>query len=223
MNPNPPKNSNSALCGTFIVLGVLCMLGTILAAFALKDGIIGRVGEPPRVDMLSDGFEIEQIDREIEFKESAIRVAKDMPDWDELRKKREEFEKLSNKNSKAAETPSTVGESKAEKIKRLEDEKQQLIAKKNDLIGKQRAKEMKPRTWSELSDDYSLDLLIPGVLPLGLFSLYLGALVFGGRLPARNPLSLTDFERRCLLFLPFSIVFSAFGFFVFVWILSIIY
>lgn len=223
MNSNPPRKSNPVVCGTFIALGAACMLLAMLAAFALKNGIIERVGEPPRVDLLSDGFEIDQLNREIEFKESAIRVAKDMPDWDELEKKREEFEKLTNKKPKTAKTPSTYVESKAEKIKRLEDEKQKIIAKKNDLIGKHRAKEMKPRTWSEWAEDYGLDLFLPAVLPLGIFSLSLGSLVFGGRLPGRNPLSLTDFERRCVLFLAFAIVFSAFGFFVFVWVLSIIY
>ena len=223
MNPSAPRKSNPALCWTFILLGALCMLGTVLAALVLKDGIIGRVGEPPRIDAMSEGFKIDGIDREIESKERFIKMAKDMPDWSELDKKREQFEKLTDKKTKAAETPSAVQESKAEKIKRLEDEKRQLIAKRDDLISKQRAKEMKPRTWSEWAEDYSLDLLIPGVLPLGLFSLFLGAFVFGGRLPARNPLSLTDLERRCLLFLPFAIVFSAFGFFVFVWVLSIVY
>ena len=223
MNTNQPRRSNSALCLTLVGLGAACMLGTILAALVLKNGIIERVGEPPRVDMISDGFKIDQIDRDIEFKESAIRVAKDMPDWDELEKSREKLEKLSNKKPITAETPKVVGENKAGKIKRLEDEKQRLIDKKNDLIGRLRAKEMKPRTWSEWAEDYGLELFLPAVLPLGIFSLTLASFVFGGRLPKRNPLSLTDFERRCLLFLPFSIVFSAFGFFVFVWILTLIY
>ena len=223
MNTNQPRRSNPAIYLTFVALGAACLLGAILGAFVLKDGIIQRVGEPPRVDMISDGFRVEEIDREIEFKESAIRVAKEMPDWDELEKSREKLDRLANKKPKPAETPKVFGESKADKIKRLEDEKQRLIDKKNDLIGKLRAQEAKPRTWSEWAEDYGLDLFFPAVLPLGIFSLTLASFVFGGRLPSRNPLSLTDLERRCLLFLPFSMVFSAFGFFVFIWILTIIY
>ena len=89
--------------------------------------------------------------------------------------------------------------------------------------GKMRARQMRTRSWGEWAEDNGMELFIGGVLPLGLFSLFLMPFVFGGKLPARNPLALTDFERKCVLFLPFAIVFSAFGFFLFVWILSLIY
>lgn len=211
------------LCGVFISLGVLCLFGTALAAFFLKDGIIGRVGEPPRVDGLSDGFKIDRINREIASKERDIEIEKKSIDWDEFRNEAERVAKLTNKNVAINENTSNVRESKAAAIKKLEDERRRLIAERDELSGKSQAKSVKPRTWEEFFEDYGFDLFLPAVLPLGLFSLFLATFVFGGRLPKRNPLSLTDFERRSLLFIAFSIVFSAFGFFLFVWILTLVY
>ena len=224
MNANPPRNSNPALCGAFILLGVLCLLLTMLAALVLKNGIIERVRETPRVDALGDGFQVQSLDRQIEAVERDIEFQKkflsDDPDAERRR-----LEKALERANKRLDTnlKLPIPGNRAEKIKELEEKKQQLIAQRDSLIGKSRAKSMKPRTLDEFFEDYSLDLFLPGVLPLGLFSLFLARFVFGGRLPARNPLSLTDLERRCLLFLPFAIVFSAFGFFLFVWILALVY
>jgi hypothetical protein len=105
----------------------------------------------------------------------------------------------------------------------LEDEKAKLIAERDDLQGKMRAKEMKPLSWEDWLYVYNIELLALAVIPLGIFSVFLLRAVTRFGLSKNNPLSLTDSERRCVLFLPFSIVFSAFGFFVFVWILSISY
>lgn len=224
MNPNPPGKLNLTLCYLCIALGALCILGAVLAAILLKNGIIERVREAPGADALSDGFNVESLNRQIEWTERDIELQKKtLPDDPEAeRRKIEEAFKRANVKFDANKKLPFSG-NKAEKIKELEEKKQQLIAKRDDLIGKSQAKSMKPRTWEEFFEDYSLELFIPGVLPLGLFSLYLAPFVFGGRLPARNPLSLSDFERRCLLFLPFAMTFSAFGFFLFVWILALVY
>jgi hypothetical protein len=223
MKPNPSRKSNPVLCGAFIAFGALCLLGTGLAAILLKDGIIERVSGPPRVDALADGFKIASLNRQIEGTERDIEFQKKMPDPDEERKRLEETYKKLNKPPPVNESIWVFGADKAEKIKALEEKKQRLITERDDLAGRSRAKEMKPRTWGEFFDDYNFELLIPGVLPLGLFSFYFGRFLLGRRLPDRNPAAMTDLERRCLLFLPFALVFSAFGFFLFVWILSIIY
>lgn len=223
---NSSRKPNLTLCYALIGLGVFIMLGTVLAAAVLKVGIVRRVGEPPRADSLSDGFKVASLDRQIKSKERDIELTKKAPDFEDIEKKaREQLEKASGKKTSAANAnaPANSGESKAAEIKKLEDEKQQLIVKKNELIGQQRAKEMKPRTWSEWVDDYELELLLGGVLPLAVLTIVFGSLTFGRWRIAENPLALTDFEGRCILFPFFAVVFSAFGFFLFVWILSIVY
>jgi len=223
MNPNPQRNSNPVVCSTLIVLGVLCFLVTLFAAIYLKNGIIQRVGDAPNVSGLSDGFRLDSFDKKIKAKEQSIEFEKQMPDWEKIeRESKEKLSKASNKKFDADNT-SQIGESKADKIKRLEDEKAKLIAEKNEFEGQMRAKQMKPLTWEDWLYVYNIELLVLAVIPLGIFSLYLLRFILGRRLPKNNPFSLTDFERRCVIFLPFSIVFSAFGFFLFVWILSLIY
>ncbi len=224
MNPTPPRNSNIILCYALIFAGVLCMIGTIFLAIYLKNGIIERAREPAGIEDIGDGVRIQFIEQQIKLKEQSIEFEKRRSDADErLRKSKEEIKKYSNNKTEVNQNTLNIWGNQAERIKQLEDEKAKLIAEKDDLQGKMRAREMKPRTWGEWADDYNLELLLGGVLPLGLFSFYLMRFLLGGRLPNRNPLSLTDFERKCVLFLPFSIVFSAFGFFVFVWILTITY
>ena len=221
---DPPRNSNLKLCYTCIAFGVFCILLTIAAALALKNGIIERVRETPRIDALSDGFKIESINRDIERTERDIEFQKKvLPDDPEAeRRKMEETFRKSNLKFDVNRRLPFSDENKAEKLKMLEEKRRQLIADRDDLIGKSRAKAMKPRTWDEFFDDYGIELLL-GVIPLGLLSLYFARLTFGGRMPASNPLSLTDFESKSILFIPFALVFSAFGFFLFVWILALIY
>jgi hypothetical protein len=220
MNPNPQRNSNPAVCFTLIALGVLCFLVTIFAAVYLKNGIIERVRETPSIEGIGDVAQIGSIERQIQSKDRDIELAGKMPDMD---KSLQEARKKLGLKPAANSADSTFEQDKADKIKKLEEEKKQLIVKKDELAGKNRARQMRTRSWGEWAEDNGIELFLGGVLPLGLFSLFLMPFVFGGKLPARNPLSLTDFERRCVLFLPFALVFSAFGFFLFVWILSLIY
>lgn len=223
MNTSPQRNPNPALGYTLIGLGILCFLGTILAAVFLKNNIIEVVREPEGISGLTDSINIQTLEKEIEFKESRIELEKKMLDIEEFKRKMEEEKnKISNNKNKTNANSSIFGENKADKIKNLEKEKAELIAKKNELIEKVRAKKMRPRTWGEWFQDYNLKFFLGGVVPLALFSLFLGQTAVG-RLPDRNPLSLADFERRSLLFLIFSVVFSAFVFFLFVWILTILY
>lgn len=220
MNPNPQRNSNLLVCYTLIALSILCFLFTILAAVYLKNGIIERVRETPSVEGIGDAAKIGSIERQIQSKDRDIEFAGKMPDMD---KDLEEARKKLGLKPKANLANSTFEQDKASKIKKLEEEKQQLIVKKDELAGKMRARQMRPQSWGEWAEDNGIEVFLGGVLPLGLFSLFLARFTFGGKLPARNPLALTDFERKCVLFLPFALVFSAFGFFLFVWILSLIY
>lgn len=225
MNPAPQRNSYLILCYALIFLGLFCILGTIAAALYLKNGIIEKVSEPINVEGLGSAIQIDSINRQIEWKERDIETAKKLPDPDEERAKWEEHERKIRKLNKNV----PVGNfwkgfvRDDEKIKKLEEEKQALIVKRDELAGKSRAREMKPRSLRDWFVDYDLKLFLGAVLPLGLFSLFLAPFPFGGKLPRRNPLSLTDFERRCVLFLAFAIVFSAFGFFLFLWIMTLIY
>jgi hypothetical protein len=220
MNPHPQRNSNLFVCYPLIALGILCLLGTIFAAVYLKSGIIERVRETPSVEGIGDAAQLDSIERQIQSKDREIEFAGKMPDLD---KDLEEARKKLGLKPKANSANSNFEQDKANKIKKLEEEKQQLIVKKNELAGKLRARQIRPPSWGEWAEDNGIEVLLGGVLPLGLFSLFLARFTFGGKLPARNPLALTDFERRCVLFLPFALVFSAFGFFLFVWILSLVY
>jgi hypothetical protein len=199
------------------------MVGTIFLALYLKNGIIQRVRDTPNVSGISDGIRLDSFDRQIKAKEQSIEFEKQMPDWEKIeRESKEKLSKASNKKFEANNT-SNVGESKADKIKKLEDEKAKLIAEKNEFEGQMRAKQMKPLTWNEWFEVYNIELLVVAVIPLGIFSLYLLRFIFGRRLPNNNPFSLSEFERKSVLFIAFSIVFSAFGFFVFLWFLSVYY
>jgi hypothetical protein len=219
MNPNPQRNSNPIVCCTLIALGILCLLGTILTALYLKNGIIERVRETPSVEGIGDVSRIGTIDQEIQSKDREIEFAGKMPDWD---KDFEDARKKLGLKPAANSANSNFEQDKANKIKKIEEEKRQLIVKKDELAGKIRARQMRPRSWEEWADANGIELLL-GVIPLGFLSLYFLGVIFGAKLPARNPLSLTGLERKCILFLPFAIVFSAFGFFLFVWILALIY
>ena len=219
MNPNPPRNSNPVVCYTLIAASVLCILGTIFGAIYLKNGIIERVRETPSVEGIGDVARIGTIEQQIQSRDREIELAKKMPDFD---KNLEDARKKLGLKPAANSANSTFEQDKADKIKKIE-EKRQLNVKKNELSGQIRARQLRPRSWSEWAEDNGIELFLGGVLPLGLFSLFLARFTSGGKLPARNPLALTDFERRCVLFLPFALVFSAFGFFLFVWILSLIY
>ena len=220
MNPKVQRNSNLVLCYALIAAGVLCILGTVSAAVILKNGIIERVRETPSVEGLGDFAKINNLERQIEWKDREIESAKKMPD---IFEGLEEARKKSGVKANADSADSNFEQKKADRIKKLEDEKRQLIAERDELSGKSRARQMRSRSWDEWAEDYGIEILIAGVLPTGLLSLYLASLLLGRRLPARNPLSLTDFEGRCVLFLPFAIVFSAFGFFLFIWILILTY
>lgn len=223
MIPKIQRNSNLVLCYALIGLSFLCIVGTIFAAIYLKDGIIKKVHNTPDISGISDISRLQAFDRQIQSREQSIKFEKQMPDFDEIRRKAEkDLSKASNKKIETNNT-SNVSESKADKIKKLEDEKAALIAEKNDFEGKMRAKEMKPLSWEDWLYVYNIEFLVVAVIPFGIFSLLLLRAVTRFSLPKNNPLSLTDFERRCVLFLPFSIVFSAFGFFVFVWVLDVLY
>ena len=196
------------------------MLGTIGAAVLLKDGIVGRIGKQKGVEALSDGLRIDSLNRQIESKERDIEMTKNISDSKPDNKTIERLNKISNKKINA-NSFSVFGD-KDEKLKKLEEEKAELIKKRDALREQSNARENRSRSFGELFEDYGGEIFLEGVLPLGLISLFFGWFVFGRTLPTRNPLSLTDFEIRSILFFVFSLVFSAFGFFLFVWILILL-
>lgn len=217
MNPKPPRNSNLPICYLFIGIGLLIMLGTLIAAVLLKDGIVGRIGKPKGVKDLSDGLEISSLNRQIESKDRDIEMTRKIYESKPDNKAIEQLNKMSNK--KIDSNSFTIFGDNEKRIKKLEDEKAELIKERDDLREQLNARRNRSRSFGELFEDYGGRYFLSGVLPLGLLSLFIGRFVFGGKLPERNPFSLTDFERRSILFFAFSIIFSAFGFFLFVWIL----
>jgi hypothetical protein len=220
MNPKPPRNSNLIVCYTLIALGVLCIFATVLAAIFLKDGIIERVRETPSIEGIGDTSQLSAIDRQIQSKDRDIELANKMPDMD---KGLEEARKKLGLKPDTNAADSNFEQEKADKIKKIEEEKKQLIVKRDELAGKIRARQRRSRSWGEWAEDNGMEVFLGGVLPLGIFSFYLMRLTFWGRLPKKNPFSLTGFEKRCVIFWPFAMVFSAFGFFLFVWILTLYY
>jgi hypothetical protein len=221
MTPSPSRKSNSVVCYALIAFGVFCVLGTVAAAFYLKNGIIERVRETPSVEGLGDVGRVQTIEQRIKFKEQDIENERRMPDVDQTLE--ESRRRLGLKTNSNAVSNTSFGQTKSDKIKRLEDEKRQLIEERDALIGRSQARMMKPRSWSDIWEDYGLTVLVAGVVPLGLFIWYLFGFLVSARLPANNPLSLTGKERKSVIFAVFSIVFSAFGFFVFAWILMLVY
>jgi hypothetical protein len=184
----------------------------------LKNGIIERVRETPSVEGLGDIGKLNSIDSQIQWKDRDIEFAKKKPRRETLQEARKKMGLKINTNS----ADLNFEQERADEIRKLEEEKKQLIAKRDELLGKSRARQMRPRSWEEWADSYGIELLL-GVIPLGFLSLYFLRIIFGLKLSAGNPLSLTGFEGKCILFVPFAIVFSAFGFFLFVWILALIY
>jgi len=230
MISNPQRKSNSALCYALIFCGFFIMFCTLLLAVFQVNRIIEVVSEPLEPTGISESGQLRYLDQQIRAKEQSIEFEKRIPDMDEFERRKQDAQKRLDE-AKTGKSPTgevninvaSVAENKTGKIKRLEEEKAKLIAEKDDLAGKMRAKQMRPRSFGEWFEDFGIALLVFAVFPLGLFSLYLLRFVVGGRLPARNPLALTDLERRCVLFVPFAIVFSAFGLFLFIWVLDLIY
>ena len=79
---------------------------------------------------------------------------------------------------------------------------------------------MRPRSWEEWLEDYNIELLMV-TIPLVALACWLVPVTFWRKLPATNPFSLTDFERRCVLSLPVAIVMSTLGFLLYVWFLTV--
>jgi hypothetical protein len=222
MNVNQQRNSNPILCYSLIFLGALCIIFTVVAAIFLKDGIVERASKPKPLTNMVLAMQVDSIERQIQSKDRQIEFEKSMPDTEKkLREAEEKLNAVSGKKNASNSNSSNFEQKKARNIKKLEDEKAQLIAEKDELTGKMRANRERKRTWRELYVDYNVSLLISAVLPLGVFSLIFTRLIFSSKMPERNPLSLTDFEKRCVLFLPFALIISAFGFFLFVWILAV--
>jgi len=223
MDPNRQRPSNIILCSALVGLGFLFILGTLFLGAYLKPRIIESAREPLNIEGFSEATKLDYFERQIKAKDQSIEFEKRIPDADEFRRKTEEARRKLNKNAGPGDNSLSLAEDKAAKIKRLEDEKGALIAEKDELAGKIRARQMRPRSWGELFEAYNIELLVLGVLPLGFFGFYLLRFLLAHSLPLANPLALTDLERRCVLFPVVTLVFSAFGFLLFVWVLTLIY
>lgn len=223
MDPNRRRTTNFLFCYALVGLGFLFILGTIFLGAFLKPGIIERARDPVPVSGFGDYSQVNYLDRTIKAKEQSIEFEKRIPDIDESLRKRADIEKALNKKIEVNSSESNTGESKADKIKRLEDERDKLIAERNELAGKIRAKQERRRSVFEWLDDYNFELLVPVVIPLGILCFYIARFLLAPALPWKKLLVLTNLERRCVLFLALTLAGSAFGFSLFVWILTIIY
>jgi hypothetical protein len=219
---NQQRNSSRGLCYFLVFTGISCLLGTLMLTVAFRDTLKEKLQKPSLADDMSLAFEIDGIEQEIQIKDQEIKLVKLRLDAEQsLQEAREKLNELKGGKNTAISAASTSERTQAEKTKQLEQEKAQLLAKKEALVKSIEEKKTAERTWREWFDDYNIRLLLAGIVPLGLFGFFLMRLTFFGALPRKNPFSLTDFERRCVLFLPFAIVVSAFGFACFVWTLTI--
>jgi hypothetical protein len=230
MDVNPKRRSNPAICFLPLALGACCLFATFMTAFLVKDKMAERMRERREtanfssnfdLDSMSPDYELESITQRIKFKDSEIYMAESAIEREKIFREAEEtLNKKSNKK-KINSAPANFAPETGAKIQKLKDERAQLIIKRDEYLEKKRTKNTRrPRTWSEWFDDFNLEILL-AALPLVGLSLWLVPQTFWLKLPARNPLSLTDFERRCVLFLAVAIIISPLGFLLFVWYLSI--
>jgi hypothetical protein len=238
MNVNPKRRTNPAICFLPLALGACCLFGTFMTAFLVKDKIAERMRKQQGIGNFSPNFDFDSlkpdselesitqrikfIDTEIYMAESAIEREKIFREANQASNKKSNVQASNKKSDKWTvniNPPNSAPETGA-KIQKLKEDKAQLIAKRDTLLEKRQTKNVKARTWSEWFDDFNIKLLLTA-LPLVGLSLWLIPQTFWQKLPPRNPLSLTDFERRCVLFLAGAIITSALGFLLFVWFLSI--
>lgn len=214
------RNSNPLIFIPPIAIGVLFLVGALVAAILLKPGIEGRIQKTSPVKNLTLGMEVERLDREIRAKDEQIRTDPQKPSiekqaQDAMRKLDEALGKKPSSDVNQA----NIEQEKAANIKRLEDEKAQLVAKREAVVARMR--ENTTRTWREWYGDLEIGLALMALLPLGILSIFFVRLLLSGRVPKANPFSLTNFEKRSLLFFITSFFVSAFALFLFVWILSV--
>lgn len=216
------RNSNPLIFIPPIAFGALFAVGTIIAAIFLKPGIEDRMKKPLPVENLSRGMEVDTIDRQIKSIDEQIKTEQTKPDLQkQLSDARRKLDEASRKKSAQDTSPSTFEQEKAATTKRLEDQKVALDSKKRALQEQMQNAYPKKRTWLEWAGDYDILTLVFFIFPLGVLSYYLVRVLISGRLPERNPFSLTAFERKSLLFFILSIIGSTFGFLLFVWILTV--
>lgn len=229
MDVNPKRRSNPAVCFLPLALGACCLFGTFMAAYLVKDQLAERMRErresanfSPNFDLnsIKPDYELESITQRIKFKDSQISMAEAATNREKTFREAEEA--LNKKSNKKRVNPVAANfeQENAAKIQKLKDERAQLIAQRDAILEKRRTKKTKARSWSEWFDDFNLKILLTALPLIGL-SLWLVPQTFWLKLPARNPLSLTDFERRCVLFVAVAIIVSALGFLLFVWFLSV--
>jgi hypothetical protein len=230
MDVNPQRRSNPAICFLPLALGACCLFAAFMTAFLVKDQLAERMRERREIadfspnfnfDSMSPDYELNSVTQRIRFKDSEISMAEAAGKRDKIPGEAEEaLNKKSNKKKTNSAPAANFEQETNAKIQKLKDERAQLIARRDALLEKRRTKNVKARTWSEWFDDFNLKILLTA-LPLVGLSLWLVPQTFWLKLPSRNPLSLTDFERRCVLFLAVAIIGSALGFLLFVWYLSI--
>ena len=214
------RNSNPLIFIPPIAFGALFAVGTIIAAIFLKPGIEERMKKPLPVENLSRGIQIEALDREIKSKDDQIRFEQQRSNVEkQLSDSRRKLDELKGKKQLPDSTKPELEQEKTVNIKRLEDEKVQLAARRDAIAAQVRAS--KSRSWIDWFADLEIGLALKALLPLGVLSFYFVRMMFSSKLPRPNPFSLTNFEKKSVLFFITSILVSAFGFFSFVWILSV--
>lgn len=219
MNVNPKRPSNPVFCFLFIAIGACCLGGTAIFSFLVKDKLADGMQTQQNIESFSAEITLKSFEQQIQAKDFEIKTAESMSDSNRiLREAEETFNKKSN--AKPANSAANFEREKAERIRRLKSEKAELVAYRDSHLRKKRADDARPRSLSEWFDEQNIRLLLAAI-PLAALSVWLIPLTFWQKLPARNPLSLTDFERRCVIFVAVAIIVSALGFLLFVWFLSI--
>jgi hypothetical protein len=219
MNVHPNRPSHPAIYLLFIALGVGCLGGTASLSFLVKDKLADRLRTQQNIENFSSEITLNSFEQQIQAKDFQIKTAESMSDSNRsLREAEEALNKTSN--IKPANAAANFEREKAARIRELKYEKAELIAYRDAHLKKKNEENARPRSWGEWFDEYNIRLLMVALPFVGL-ALWLIPLTFWQELPPRNPLSLTDFERRCVIFVAVAVIVSALGFMLFVWFLSI--
>jgi hypothetical protein len=202
MKPIQYRNSNPMIWVFPIALGFACILGTIFLSVYFKNHFIARhqLLNPPREDFETIN-EIREVETKIFLLGGRISQEKSYAEIDKH---------FSGK----------VNQSKIDAIQKMETDRERLLIKKEELLKKKEENRGKPT--GDWYIDNDIESLIETLLYFGLLTGILAYVTFLMRDP-KKPYGLTSFEMRSIAFLLTAISGSLFGFFVYLWYISITY
>lgn len=200
------RKSNISIWGVPVFLGIAIMVVTFGLTFYYKNNLVEiyRNANPllphPKWEM-----EIGIVTREIEGNKIVIGSEKSLLE-------------MENIFPKSPEESNKIVQKRTDRIKRLEDKNVELLIKRDELEKKKQESIGQPT--GILIEDYNLDGLTL-VLCLGIIASVLAFVTFVDKFKPIKGNGLTVFERKADSFFLMSVFLSLFGFFLFMWYVSI--